>query len=129
MAPPILTGEPTAGRPRKREFGAWMLPLLRVLARLRMLRGTWLDPFGRNAERRMERELVKEYEALTERVAFALAPANHQQAVGILSAADKIRGFGPIKTEAVHSYRDLVKDLEQRFCNDDPDAALQMAHR
>jgi indolepyruvate ferredoxin oxidoreductase len=119
MAPPILAGAPTHGRPRKREFGAWTLPLLRALARLRMLRGTWVDPFGHNAERKMERELITEYEALAERVISVLEPTNHGHAVNILSAANEIRGFGPVKEESVKSYRDLVSDTEQRFFSAD----------
>src|SRR5262249_56757388 len=41
LAPPILGGAKDAlGRPKKRAFGAWMLPVFRGLAKLRFLRGT-----------------------------------------------------------------------------------------
>ena len=56
LAPPLLARpDPDTGRPRKRRFGRWMLSSFRVLARLRFLRGTPLDPFGYSAERREER--------------------------------------------------------------------------
>src|SRR5438876_2555146 len=38
LAPPMLAGGlDAAGRPRKRQFGAWMLPLFRLLAKMRVL--------------------------------------------------------------------------------------------
>ena len=68
LAPPILGGKDAAGRPRKREFGPWMLGAFGVLAASRWLRGTPLDPFGYTAERRMERALIAEYERDMDRV-------------------------------------------------------------
>jgi indolepyruvate ferredoxin oxidoreductase len=115
MAPPILGGKSINGRPRKREFGAWILPPLRVLARLRGLRGTIFDPFGRTAERRMERTLIGEYEALVERTCAALSLQNHDAAVRLLGMADEIRGFGPVKDAAVHRYHARIKAGEAEF--------------
>ncbi|HEX7788970.1 MAG TPA: indolepyruvate ferredoxin oxidoreductase family protein, partial [Afipia sp.] len=47
LAPPILhSGVDALGRPRKREFGAWMLPVFRTMAKFRFLRGTLFDPFS-----------------------------------------------------------------------------------
>ena len=66
MAPPALVkpkGEGRAAAPKKRRFGAWMFPLLKVLAHGKSLRGTAFDPFGRTAERRLERQLIADYEA------------------------------------------------------------------
>ena len=63
LAPPILGAARDArGRPVKREFGEWILPLFRLLARMRKIRGTKLDLFGMTAERRMERALIGEFE-------------------------------------------------------------------
>jgi indolepyruvate ferredoxin oxidoreductase len=66
MAPPALVkpkGEGAAAAPKKRRFGPWMFPLLKVLARGKALRGTAFDPFGRTEERKLERRLIAEYEA------------------------------------------------------------------
>src|SRR5690606_31742049 len=58
LAPPILNaGVDARGRPRKRRFGPWMIPVFRLLASMRRFRGTRLDLFGRTAERHMERQL------------------------------------------------------------------------
>ena len=52
-----------AAAPKKRRFGAWLMPMLKLLARGKALRGTPLDPFGRTEERKLERRLIDEYEA------------------------------------------------------------------
>ncbi len=115
LAPPIFAGRLINDRPRKREFGAWMLVVMRVLARLRNLRGTWLDPFGRTSERQMERALITDYEQRIERVLAGLVTENHAAAVRLLSLADSVRGFGPVKEAAVETYRRQVDAAEDEF--------------
>jgi indolepyruvate ferredoxin oxidoreductase len=98
MAPPILgERDPQTGRPRKREFGPWMLPVLRVLARLRRLRGTRLDIFARSPERQAERRLIVEYEALLDEIVAGLTAENHAVAVELAALPLEIRGFGHVK--------------------------------
>jgi indolepyruvate ferredoxin oxidoreductase len=80
-----------------------------VLAHGRHLRGSALDPFGYGAERRAERALIGEYEQLVGRVLAALTPANHAAGVRLLSLADEIRGFGPVKEGAIKRYRERVQ--------------------
>ncbi len=127
LAPPILGGKPVNGRPRKREFGAWMLPVMRVLARGKRLRGTAFDPFGRSAERRAERALIADYEALVERTLAALTPANHAAAVERLAMVDQVRGFGPVKHAAMAAYaeRAAAADVALR----QPDARVPVPAR
>jgi len=115
LAPPILAGRLVNGRPVKREFGAWIRPLLKVLAHGRRVRGTVLDPFSYTAERRAERALIEDYERLVDRVLAALAPSNHAAGVRLLSLADDIRGFGPVKEAAIKRYRERVQATEQAF--------------
>jgi indolepyruvate ferredoxin oxidoreductase len=115
MAPPILSRGHVNGRPKKREIGVWILPVLRVLARIRRIRGTWLDPFGHTAERRMERELIAEYEALVDRVLLALTPANHARAVVLLALPEEVRGFGPVKKKAVKTYHTRLAMAEEKY--------------
>src|SRR5437868_8179504 len=55
LAPPILGGGVDAlGRPKKRAFGALMMPVFRTLAKLRFLRGTPFDIFGYSPDRKLE---------------------------------------------------------------------------
>jgi indolepyruvate ferredoxin oxidoreductase len=69
----------------------------RVLAGLKFLRGTAFDPFGYTAERRTERQLVRDYEVLLDELLAGLAPDNHHLAVGLAAVPEKIRGFGHVK--------------------------------
>lgn len=85
------------GVPQKREVGDWILPVFRVLARLRTLRGTVLDPFRWGTERRLERAWLLQYEGDLDRLLSELTPANHALAVRIASVPDSIRGFGHVK--------------------------------
>jgi indolepyruvate ferredoxin oxidoreductase len=101
LAPPILGGAKDAlGRPKKRAFGAWMLPVFRMLAGMRGLRGTAFDIFGRSADRKLERELIVAYEQDVAAVLGALSPVTLETAVELLSLPDRIRGYGPVKEEA-----------------------------
>jgi indolepyruvate ferredoxin oxidoreductase len=78
-------------------FGPWLLPVFRVLAKLKFLRGSALDPFGRSLERRTERALIGEYETMIDEVLARLTPDNHHLAVGLAAIPEKIRGFGHVK--------------------------------
>ena len=115
LAPPIMAGRLVNGRPRKRKFGAWIRPALRVLAQGRRLRGTPFDIFGFTADRRLERALIGEYEQLVDRVLAALTAENHDLGVKLVALADDVRGFGPVKAAAVKRYRKRVEEVEQEF--------------
>ena len=78
-------------------FGPWLMPAFRALAKLKGLRGTAFDPFGRTLERRTERKLIADYEAVLEEVLAKLTPDNHPLAVGLAAIPEKIRGFGHVK--------------------------------
>ncbi|SFP66441.1 indolepyruvate ferredoxin oxidoreductase family protein [Tranquillimonas alkanivorans] len=106
LAPPLLpSGTDRRGRPRKRRFGGWVRKPMSLLARMKRLRGTAFDPFGRTAERRMEREMIGEYERLLDRLTTNLRHDNLQDAVRIAGMIDEIRGFGPVKEEAAARVR------------------------
>jgi indolepyruvate ferredoxin oxidoreductase len=98
LAPPLFARRDKAtGLPRKMRFGPWVLPAFRFLAKLKRLRGTPFDPFGRTLERRTERKLIADYEGMLDEVLGALTPDTHAIAVGLAAMPEKIRGFGHIK--------------------------------
>ncbi|WP_323767266.1 indolepyruvate ferredoxin oxidoreductase family protein [Marinovum sp.] len=97
MAPPILSKEGPDGRPKKREFGEWLLGPMKVLARLKALRGTPLDVFGYSEDRRMERALIAQYEADMDEVLPKVTPETHEATVALMRLPLDIRGFGPVK--------------------------------
>jgi indolepyruvate ferredoxin oxidoreductase len=116
LAPPILGGGTDAlGRPKKRAFGAWMLPVFRLLAKLRFLRGTALDIFAHSPDRRLERDLIAGYEKDVSTVLSLLSPLTIDTAVELLSLPERIRGYGPVKEKAVQDakarYAQLAADL------------------
>jgi len=109
LAPPILnTGVDARGRPRKREFGAWILPVFHVLAKMRTLRGTAFDVFGKSAERRTERALITEFESLLEELLPVLRADNMAEAAGLIRRYLDIRGYGPVKEESIREVREGV---------------------
>ncbi len=97
LAPPMLMGKEADGRPRKRAFGPWVLTLFKALAALKALRGTPFDPFGYHPERRMERALIRQYEADMAKLLNDGPVANLDAAVALAELPLQIRGFGPVK--------------------------------
>ena len=97
LAPPMLGGKGPDGRPKKREFGEWLETPLRLLAKMKGLRGTPLDPFGRTSERKMERALIKQYERDMAEVLPLLTEQTRDAIVALAELPLQIRGFGPVK--------------------------------
>ena len=116
LAPPLLARrDPVTGHLRKREFGPWIMPALRLVARLRGLRGTAFDPFGYTAERRTERGLIAEYETVVEELIANLSAENHALAVEIASVPEHIRGYGHIKERHLEQAKADEAELLRRF--------------
>ena len=118
LHPPLLRA---LGLRRKLRFGRAIEPLLRVLVRLRRLRGGALDPFGHTGVRRLERELVHWYEALLEDLAARLTPANAEQLLVVAGAVARIRGFEAIKLDRADEVR---RDVAERLARLVPPAQL-----
>ncbi len=97
LAPPIFAKEGSDGRPKKRRFGSWVERLYPLLAAGRGLRGSWLDPFGHSEERKMERALIRQYEADMEVVLTSVTSRTRDVAVALAELPLEIRGFGPVK--------------------------------
>lgn len=87
----------------------------RVLAAFRVLRGTPLDIFGRTEERRTERKLIKDYEAMLKEVLGKLSTDNHAVAVGLASIPEKIRGYGPVKMRHLKAAKAQEAELFEQF--------------
>lgn len=124
LAPPLLnTGMDARGRPRKKEFGGWMLHMFRLIAPLRVLRGTAFDVLGLSAERRMERELIVEFEQLIDDLLPALREDRLQEATEIVALYMNIRGYGPVKEEAAKLVRGQVAERLQNLLSVSAEAA------
>ncbi|NLO78975.1 MAG: indolepyruvate ferredoxin oxidoreductase family protein [Xanthomonadaceae bacterium] len=121
LAPPLLARrDRQTGRPRKREYGPWIFKAFRLLAGLRFLRGTPFDPFGHTAERKLERQLIRDYEALVEELIAELTVDNHATAVALAELPQQIRGFGHVKLHNLQRVRQQQQALLVRFRSGQP---------
>jgi indolepyruvate ferredoxin oxidoreductase len=108
LHPPVLKA---LGRQKKIAFGPWMRPVLRTLARGKVLRGTPLDPFGRTGMRTLERELRDSYRAMVGRLVAGLTEQSYPTAVAAAEAADIVRGYEDVKRANVQRYRARLAEL------------------
>ncbi|MBR1147901.1 indolepyruvate ferredoxin oxidoreductase family protein [Bradyrhizobium sp. AUGA SZCCT0431] len=123
LAPPVLSsGKDARGRPLKRQFGQWIQTPFRILARLKFLRGTALDVFGHTHERQMERGLIDWYEKLMTDLAPWISPDTIERLVKIAAAPMDIRGYGPVKTEAVAKVQKETEDLLRLLKSSTPES-------
>lgn len=97
LAPPLFAKKDEQGRLLKKEYGPWMFKAFGLLAKLKFLRGGRLDVFGRTEERRMERQLIADYEATVQLLLDGLEDGRLALAVEIASVPEHIRGFGHVK--------------------------------
>ena len=117
LAPPwsLNPRDAATGRHRKWTLGAWMFPVLRVLALGRVLRGTPFDPCGWTAHRRLERKLIRDYEARLEELLAGLSPESAELAVEIARIPELIRGFDTVKEEQLEHARAKETELVAAF--------------
>ncbi len=126
LAPPMLAErEGETGHMKKRRYGPWVLTAFSWLAGLKGLRGTPLDVFGYTAERRMERRLITDYEAMLGEILAGLNPENHAVAVQLAEIPEQIRGYGHVKDQHLEAAKREEKRLLELFRN--PAALAQAA--
>jgi len=97
LAPPLLSDRDANGHLIKRQFGSWVGMVFPLLAKLRFLRGSLLDPFGHTEERKGERALILEYRNTIAALLPTLSSDNLSQMVGLASIPEDIRGYGHVK--------------------------------
>jgi indolepyruvate ferredoxin oxidoreductase len=102
-------------------FGPWTMTLFRLLAKLKGLRGTAFDLFGKTSERKRERELLASYKSTIERLLPVLNKGNRATITEIASLPDQIRGFGPVKEASIATAKaretELLARLEPKSSN------------
>ena len=115
LAPPILGRKNEKGEAVKMSFGPWVMPVFRLLARLKGLRGTAFDIFGYTEDRRIERKLITGYEIVLEEIVAHLSAGNHAIAVALASIPEKIRGYGHVKTRHLQAAKAEEEGLLEHF--------------
>jgi indolepyruvate ferredoxin oxidoreductase len=117
LAPPILALKNKSGQPRKVRFGPWMMGLFGLLHRLKGLRGSVLDPFAYTVDRRLDRQLLAQYEADLHRMERLLIAGDISAAQRLASIPSQIRGFGHVRAASARKAADehdrLVAELDR----------------
>ena len=115
LAPPLIAKKNERGELLKQPFGPWMRTALGVLAKLKGLRGTALDPFGRTEERKTERALITEYQDCITELLATLNAGNRALAAEIARIPEDIRGYGHVKERHLKAARPKWAALMARW--------------
>lgn len=116
LAPPLFARiDGRTGRPAKMAFGRWIEPAFWLLTRLKGLRGTAFDPFGRTAERRRERRLIVDYFAHVDELSARLTSDNIAAATELARLPEEIRGYGHVKHAAIERFEKRKSALLSAF--------------
>ncbi|OLL31321.1 indolepyruvate ferredoxin oxidoreductase [Burkholderia sp. SRS-W-2-2016] len=129
LAPPVFAKRDDEGRLIKRQYGPWMMTAFRMLAKLKILRGTAFDPFGYTSERRHERASIDEFCALVMQVAQQLTGANLPVAIELAKLPQSVRGFGHVRQRNVDAAGAKRAQLLREFdgCTDEVVEAAAVA--
>ncbi|BDB30373.1 MULTISPECIES: indolepyruvate ferredoxin oxidoreductase family protein [Cupriavidus] len=117
LAPPTFAKRNDKGELVKQPFGPWMRRAFGILAKMKSLRGTALDPFGRTEERRTERALIQDYRASVEELLPMLSPEKLSLAVEIARIPEEIRGYGHVKERHLAAAREKWAALRHQWRN------------
>ncbi|HLS83039.1 MAG TPA: indolepyruvate ferredoxin oxidoreductase family protein, partial [Arenimonas sp.] len=117
LAPPLLARRDAEGRLVKKEYGPWVFTVFKLLAKMKGLRGTAFDLFGRTAERRMERQLIADYAQVVEELLAGLEAGNADLAAEIASVPEHIRGYGHVKEAHLAKAKAREAELLARWRN------------
>ncbi len=115
LAPPLLAKRDAQGHLVKRPFGRWVGTAFSLIAGLRFLRGTFLDPFGHTDERKTERALIRDYRDSIVALCTSLSAENLPLAVEIASIPEDIRGYGHVKERHLRNAKEKEARLLQRL--------------
>ncbi|MCP4185072.1 MAG: indolepyruvate ferredoxin oxidoreductase family protein [Hyphomicrobiales bacterium] len=125
LAPPILGGKLLPnGRHKKRQYGPWAFRLFKILAGLKGLRGGRFDIFGYSNERKMERQLIVQYEGMIDEILPKLDNNNYDDAVALAAIPNSIRGFGPVKLKSVEKAAVTKSELLEKFRDEKPKSKI-----
>ncbi len=117
LAPPLLAKRNDKGELQKGVYGPWMVKAYSWLSRLRGLRGGIFDVFGYTQERRMERQLLRDYEDVVKEIIVDLKAENLKAALALATYPETIRGYGHVKERNVEKARRERIQLRAGFKN------------
>jgi indolepyruvate ferredoxin oxidoreductase len=115
------------GEPRKMSFGPWMMKAFGVLGRMKHLRGGTFDVFGYTAERKLERQMISDYESIVSELESRLSPQTHKLALQIAALPLDIKGFGHVKLKNYKTVKDREAQMLAELRNPTPAPQLKAA--
>ena len=115
LAPPAIAKKNDKGELVKQPFGPWMRSAFTVLAKLKGLRGSGFDPFGRSEERKTERALIGEYRAAIDELLATLSAERLALAIDIARIPEDIRGYGHVKARHLLAARTKWQGLTAQW--------------
>jgi indolepyruvate ferredoxin oxidoreductase len=117
LAPPMFSKRDSDGHLVKREYGPWIFTAFKLVKRLKFLRGSAFDIFGKTAERKMERQLIVYYRKTIDELLAGLTLGNHALAVEIARIPEHIRGYGHVKEAQLAAAKSHEAELLARWRN------------
>jgi len=119
---PFGTVDAKTGKPVKAQAGPWVMTAFRWMARFKGLRGSVLDPFRDNAERRLERALLADYEADIEALLQGVTAQNLPLAARLAAWPEAARGYGHVKAAGAEKARASRRALQAEWAGTDATA-------
>ncbi len=127
LAPPLFSKRDKNGHLVKKEYGPWMFTLMKLLAKGKYLRGTWLDPFHFTKERLTERKLISQYERDVDYITEYYNEKNHDACINLALLPLQIRGFGHVKEQAINKSGKIRSNLMGIISGDHSNQKLSAA--
>lgn len=116
LAPPVISKPKTPhGRVAKQTFGAWVMPVFKVLGALRKLRNTPLDPFTWTRDRRDALSDLALYRSDLALLVQHLDETHYATALALAELPKQLRGFGPVRDQNRHIVRARRTTLRQQL--------------
>ena len=127
LAPPLFSKRDAKGHLIKAKYGSWVWKAFGLLAKLRFLRGTAWDVFGRTEERKTERALIGDYRASLDAALARLSVDNAARVLELASLPEHIRGYGHVKQDHLDKTRTRWRALDAELGGAKTSAANQQA--
>ncbi len=115
MAPPTFSKKKADGHLQKKAYGPWVFNAFKLLTKMKGLRGTGLDIFGKTEERRAERALIQDYMDLLTTLENKLSTDNIDVAIALAELPDEVRGYGHVKEKNLKKYYAKKAELLQKL--------------
>jgi len=118
LAPPLISKiDPETGERLKRKLPHFMLKAFALLSKCKVLRGSAFDPFSYQQERKIEQNLIVEYENDISQLLDSLNNENYESVLELAGLPDSIRGYGHIKLKNIDQFKARRAQLLQRIAN------------